>query len=276
LRVFISVDMEGVSGVCTEQQTSLTGDRYREACALMRADLDAAVGGCLAAGATGIVVCDAHDAGSNLSADALPVQATLASGGSGPLSMMTGIDDSFDAALFVGYHAMSGTRAAVLEHTYVYKIVSVSCDGREFGETALNAGVAGALGVPVVFVSGDDKTAAEAQALLPGVETAIVKDGLHRSSAMFRPPDLARTLIREGVQRALGADLRLKPLRWPGAPLVVTFARTHFCDAASTGPGARRLDGLSVEVSGSDYLEVFRHFIACVGLAGTAGAPRFE
>jgi D-amino peptidase len=276
LRVFISIDMEGVTGVCTEQQTGRTGDHYREACALMRADLDAAIGGCLAAGAAEIVVCDAHDECDNLSADALPTQVTLVSGGSSPLSMMTGIGEGSDAVLFVGYHAMSGTQAAVLEHTYTYKIVSVSCDGRPVGETAINAWVAGALGVPVVFVSGDDKLAAEAQALLARVETAVVKHGVHRSGAMFLPPEVARAAIREGVQRALAADVRPEPPRWPGAPFVVSFARTHFCDAAAAGPGARRLDGLSIEVSGGDYLETFGNFIACISLAGTAGSPRFE
>jgi D-amino peptidase len=273
LKVFISIDMEGVSGICTEPQTDRTGDAYGEACTLMRADLDAAVGGCLAAGATEIVVCDAHDSGSNLSADALPAQVTLVSGGGGALSMMTGVDESFDAALFVGYHARSGTQAAVLEHTYTYKIVAVSCGGTQIGETAINAWVAGALGVPVVFASGDDKLAAEAQALSAGVETVVVKDGLHRSGAMFRPLEAACTAIRESVQRALAVDPRPEPLRWPGAPFVVTFARAHFCDAAAAGAGVRRLDGLSVEISGGDYLETFANFLACLTLADTAGPP---
>jgi D-amino peptidase len=187
--------------------------------------------------------------------------------------MMNGIDEDFGAALFVGYHAMSGTQAAVLEHTYTYKIVSVSCGGTQIGETAINAWVAGALGVPVVFASGDDKLAAEVQALPAEVETVVVKDGLHRSGAMFRPLEAARAAIREGVQRALGADPRPESLRWPGAPLVVTFARTHFCDAAAAGPGARRLDGLTLEVSGGDYLETFANFLACLTLADTAGPP---
>ena len=276
MKVFISIDMEGVTGVCAEQQTSLTGAGYAEACTAMRADLDAALEGCLAAGATTVVVCDAHDESTNLSSEGLPEGVTLVSGSPSPLSMMTGLDASFDAVLLVGYHAMSGTAGAVLEHTYAYKVISVSCADRALGEVGLNSALAGFFGVPVVFVSGDDKLAAEAWTLLPGVEAAVVKEGVARTCARHVSPDVARARIRDGAERALRAVKRPDLLRLPAAPLRVMFARAHFCDLAATAAGVRRCDGLTIEISGEDYRQVFERFLVCLSLAASAGAPPSE
>jgi D-amino peptidase len=273
VRVFISVDIEGITGVCrVKQADDLGSPAWRDACGLMRGDLDATLEGCVAAGVDEIVVNDGHYDGDNLSAEGLPPQVTLMSGAQFGLSMMEGIGDGFDAALFVGYHAMAGTQAAVLAHTWNGEVSSVTVVGpgggrREVGELGLNAAVAGAFGVPVVFASGDDKLAAEARAMLPGIETAAVKTGVSRTAASLCDPTTARQAIRAGVDRALRADRRPSSLDWRGHSLEVEFGRAEYCDKAAVCPGTRRLDGRRLLIAAEDYLDVYRAFVACATLA---------
>jgi len=118
-------------------------------------------------------------------------------------------------------------------------------------------------------VSGDDKVAAEAQALVPGIVTTVVKHGIMRTSAMYEPSEVARSEMRRDVERALRDD-RPAPLLWSGDPLILTFTRTPFCDLAAMHPRARRLDGRTLEISGADYEEVFRNFLGCLHLAENA------
>ena len=271
MKVFISIDIEGISGVSRDAQTTHGSADWQEARGLMRADLDAALQGCLDAGATEIVICDAHDHSDNLDTAGLPPQATLISGAQFGLSMMTGVDAGFDAAVLIGYHAMAGTAEAVLCHTYmdeVHRVTVLAPDGEyETGELGLNAGVAGAFGVPVVFASGDDKLAAEAQVLLPDIGVAVVKEGLAREAARLLTPELAQGRIREGVAQALSAQARPAPLAWDGRGLRVSFDQVQWCDGAATCPGTRRLDGYSLEITGERWLDVFATFLACIALA---------
>lgn len=273
MRVFISTDLEGIGGVCSKEQTTRGTDAHRDACRLLRAEVDAAVEGCLAAGATFVMVADGHDVGGNLSADGFPPQVRLATGAPAPYSMMHGIDESYDVALMLGYHAMAGTRGAVLDHTYTGDVFRARVDEYlEVGELGINAGLAGAYGVPVVFVSGDDKLVAEATALLPEVECAVAKVGSARTAAHLLPLDAVREAIREGVVRALCADCRPVPLSFAERSLRVTFTHTSACDAASVIPSVQRIDGRTLEIPGGDFRTVFRAFLACVDLA--AGARR--
>ncbi len=225
MKVFISIDLEGITGVCAEAQTDPGMPQYATACELMRADLDAALEGCLSAGATEIVVCDAHYLGTNLTCQGLPPQVSLASGWPAALGMMHGLDDTFTAAVFIGYHAMAGTRTGVLDHTFTYDVYRVRIgEHLEVGETGVNAGLAGHYGVPVVFASGDAAIAQEARELLPDVRTAVVKYGTSRTAARLLPPELTRPLIRDGVAEALLAANR------PDATRLRRSARDPFFD----------------------------------------------
>lgn len=272
MKVFVSIDLEGIAGVCMKAQTDdLGSDTWRAACELMQADLDAVFEACDDAGVDEIVVGDGHYKGDNLGIGGLPANASLVSGAHWDLSMMQGIDDSFDAALFVGYHARAGTTGAVLNHTYMdalYRVVAVATDETrtEVGELGINAPVAGAFGVPAIFASGDDKLAAEARELIPGIKVAIVKEGVRRGAARLLAPDAAHGEIRAGVARALDAERRPAPLDWTGRALEVSFARTDFCDDAADCPGVERLDARTVRIAAPDYLSVFRSFIACISL----------
>ena len=271
MKVFVSIDLEGVSGVCHLAQIEHDTDAWQVARRLMRGDLDAVLEGCLEGGADEIVVCDAHDHGDNLGAEGLPVGVSLVSGGGMDLSMMAGLDASFDAAMMVGYHGRAGTRGATLAHTYTFAITdAVVCGGPDgdlpAGELGLNAALAGALGVPLVFASGDDKLAAEAQALVPGLETVTVKEGLAWSGARLLGPEQTRAARRGGARRALRAAP--PPLvDWNGRSLRVRFGRADWCDNAASCPGVTRLDGLTLEIAAPDWPGVFARFVAVYRLA---------
>jgi D-amino peptidase len=268
MKVLIGFDLEGISGVFAEAQTTAGTPAYATACEYLRADVQAAVEGCFAGGATEIVLSDGHDQGRNLAFDWLPPGVSLACGSPAPLSMLHGLDESVAAVLLVGYHARAGTLGAVLEHTYSYDIFGVRVGDRELGEVGINAGLAGSFGVPVIFVSGDDKVAAEACELLPGVECAVVKHGSYRTAPRLLAPAEARAAIRDGVARALRERERWpRPLDLGGQSMRVTFTRTGGCDAACGCPSVRRVDARSLEIPGGEYAEVFKAFLTCVNLA---------
>lgn len=267
MKVFISADLEGISGVFAEEQTTSGTAQYLGAQEALRADVEAVIEGCLEAGASDIVVVDGHGGGANLAFDGLPASVTLISGSPAPLSMMEGVTADCSAAMLIGYHARAGTQGAVLEHTYTYDVLRVSVGDNEVGEVALNAAVAGAFGVPVVLVSGDDKVASEAADVIPGVKCAVVKDGLLRTSARLLAPEIARAKLREAAREALSLPSKPQPLQFGDAPLRVTFVRTGICDHACRCPGVCRLDACTIEVPGSGYMEKFGALLACLALA---------
>ncbi|HET9465408.1 MAG TPA: M55 family metallopeptidase, partial [Gemmatimonadales bacterium] len=180
MRVYISVDMEGVAGVVHEDQTDPTDARhageYNRFRRLMTDEANAAIAGALEAGARSVLVNDSHWLMRNLLAEELNPAAELLSGGPKRLSMVEGIDAGFDAAMFIGYHARAGTRNATIDHTYTSRVYETRLNGEPVGELALNAAMAGVHGVAVVLVSGDLALAEEARALFgDGVETVVVK-----------------------------------------------------------------------------------------------------
>ena len=272
MRVYLSVDMEGIAGVVHESQTDPTtpacAAEYGRFRRLMTAEANAAVEGAVAAGATGVVVNDSHWHMRNLLAEELHQAAELVSGDPKPRSMVQGIDGGgFDAALFIGYHARAGTRNAILDHTYADRIHEVRLNGKPVGELGLNAGVAGVHGVPVALVSGDSALAAEAKDLLgDGVATVIVKEAVSRHAAKSVAPAVACRMIREAVPRALARKHAPFTLRAP-VTLEVDFAMTIHADMAELCPGATRLAGRTVAFTHPEYGEVFRAWRALLNLS---------
>jgi len=271
VRVYISVDMEGVAGVVHESQTDPTDPAHAAEYArfrrLMTGEANAAIEGALAAGARKVVVNDSHWFMRNLLADELHQAAELLSGDPKPRSMVEGIDAGFDAALFIGYHARAGTRYAVLDHTYADRIHEVRLNGHAVGELGINATLAGVSGVPVALVSGDSSLAAEARALLgEHVATVVVKQAVSRHAARSVAPAVACRMIRDAVTAAL---------KQPHAPFVlpppftveVEFALTIHADMAELCPGATRTGGRTVAFSHQDYREVFRGWRAMLNLS---------
>ena len=271
MRVYVSVDMEGVAGVVHEDQTDPIDPRhageYNRMRRLMTAEANAAVEGALAAGAQRVVVNDSHWLMMNLLAEELHPAAELLSGGSKLRSMVEGVEEGFDAALFVGYHARAGVGRAIIDHTYTDRVHEARLNGRPVGELALNAALAGTYGVPVALVTGDQALAAEARDLLgAAVETVVVKQAVGRFAARSVAPSVACRLIREGTIAALGR--RHEPLRLP-APirLEVEFAATQMADMAELVPGSVRASGRTVSFTHDDYREVFRAWRALYNLA---------
>src|ERR687890_2849727 len=204
MRVYISVDMGGAAGVAHEDQTAPIEPRhsgeYNRFRSLMTNEANAAIAGALEAGANHVVVNDSHWLMRNLLAEDLNPAAELMSGGPKRLSMVEGISTGFDAAIFIGYHALLGTRNATIDHTYTSRVYEVRLNGEPVGELALNAAMAGVHGVAVAMVSGDQALAAEARALLgDGVEAVIVKNAVGRFAVRSLAPSEACEKIRAGA-----------------------------------------------------------------------------
>lgn len=274
MKVYISVDMEGIAGVVHEDQTNPVDPRcaaeYARFRRLMTAEANAAIAGARDAGATSVLVNDSHWQMRNLLAEELHEGAELVSGDPKPWSMMEGIDSAFAAAFFVGYHARAGTARAILDHTYSDRVYEVRLNGRPVGEAGLNAALAGAHGVPVALVTGDAALAAEVQDLLgEGVTTAVVKTAVGRQGARSLAPAVACRRIREAAVESLRT--RGQPFVLPPpVTLEIDFVQTLHADLAELVPGSERTGARTLRFTDQDYREVFRAFRAMHGLAGVS------
>ena len=262
MKVYISADIEGISGIVSEQETFPGREHYSAACQLMTAEVNAVIEGVEDAGAAHIVVNDCHSSGLNISPEELDPAAELIRGQPPPL-MVAGLDGTFDALLLIGYHAMKGTRAAVLDHTFSSQFVDIRVNGTDMGELGLAAASAGACGVPVALVSGDDKLASEAREFVPTADAVITKTGLGRTAAQCRPPAQVRQELREGVAAAL-EDLGSKECFHlePPLQLEVSFVYTETADRGGNIPGVVREKGRSVSATLASIEEVNRLLVA--------------
>ncbi len=259
MKVFISADIEGVSGLVSWSQCGRPdGHHYDYAWARQRmtADVNAAVRGARRAGATEVVVKDSHGNSKNLLLDQLEPGTQLISGhGASTAGMMAGIDRSFAAAMLVGYHAMAGTQGGVMEHTVTGFVHRMKINGMPAGEIALSAGVAGCYDVPIVTVTSDTAGCTEACTLLEGVVTASVKTGLGRYMAHCLAADEAEALIEAAAFAGVNAASALDP--WlPDSPTVISIELNRSEEAdlvACRLPGAVRVDGYTIEVTADSY-----------------------
>jgi D-amino peptidase len=271
LKVFISCDMEGISGVTGFDDVDPKKEPYKRFQKIMTGDVNAAVEGALLGGADEILVNDSHDAMRNILIEELNPKAHLISGDTKPLSMMQGIDNSFDLAVFVGYHAMAGTEAGVLNHTFYGRmVVDVWINGSLVGETGINAGIAGYFGVPVGAVTGDDKIAHEATTLLGNIETAVVKEGIDRYTAKCLPLRESQDLIKRTVKRAVERRKEFKPWRYfSPVKFKARLASTAEIATASLIPAVTREDSRTFSITSDDYVEAVTAFLGVLQLAST-------
>lgn len=270
MKVFISADLEGISGVVHGDQTSAQGKDYDRARRLMTAEVNAAVEGALEAVATEVVVNDSHGSMRNILIEDIHPRAVLITGTGKPLQMMQGIDGSFAAALLVGYHARMGG-GGVLNHTISGGAVAgIWVNDILVGETGLNAMVAGHFGVPVVVVTGDQYLASEARALMPWVRAIEVKQAVARNAAACLPPARAHELIRVGVHQALEGLENARPLTVTTPVTVRLKLRdTGQAEAAARFPAIEVVDSLTVAYTGKDLLEAFRAVRSMIAMAHT-------
>ena len=268
MKVYISCDMEGISGVVAWKQAEMGNEEYKRCQKLMTRELNAAIEGALAAGASEVLVNDSHGSMRNILIEELNPAAQLISGSPKPLSMMQGIDGSlFDAAFFIGYHAQAGTAYSVLDHTYSGIVYQVSLNGRPMGETGLNAALAGYFGVPVVLVTGDKLLVEEATALLGTVKGVAVKESYGRYAAKCLVPEAVHNLIRQAAQSALGREGRKPFVVEPPITLAVDFTSSAHLDMAELIPGSRRTSGRHIEYTHDDFLTVYKVWRAMLKLA---------
>lgn len=260
LKVYISVDMEGVSGVVDKDQTSAAGSDYQRFRKLMTAEANAAIDGARDAGATHIVVNDSHGSHRNLLIEEMRAPAELVSNNIKPMGMMAGLDASYAAVIFIGYHAKAGSAEGVLAHTgNGSTIADLRINGRSVGEGGMNVYAAGALGVPVVLVSGDQAAIAEVRELVPDIEGVQVKEAIGTSAARSLRPEEAARLIREGTARAIGrrGDIKPVPAALP-ARFEVSFTDPSLALMAEQIPTVGRTDARTVAFVSDDYLKGYR------------------
>jgi D-amino peptidase len=273
MKILISVDMEGITGVVYWDQVYPDHAEYPRFCKLMTGDVNAAIRGAFAGGATSVVVTDAHNAGRNILIEELDPRATLYSGSPSRLSMVQGVDEAVDGVMFIGYHGRMGAVNAILDHTWSDERVSgVWINGQAFGEAGLNGAVCGHFNVPVIMASGDQTLCAEVQELFGNrIETAQVKKAVGRMSAECLPPTVTARLIEEVAKRAM---INLKSKKAP-KPLKVTkpinltvkFEQSEMADKAALMPHAIRTMERRVEYVASDMVTIYLAFRTMLALA---------
>jgi D-amino peptidase len=266
VKVFISLDMEGVAGIVDWAQCRPPGQPYEEGRRLLLGEVNAAIDGALAAGATEIICNDSHGTMNNLDPEALHGRAAYIAGRHKPLYMMEGMDADVDAVFFVGYHGSISGGGSVLSHTYNPSVISaVSLNGHECGESGINALVALACRAPVALITGDQHTAAQGDPFLKEAEQVIVKESITRFAALQVHPARAREQITAGAQAALrrvsAGSVPLPGIALP-ARLDVDLQTADMAQVASWVKGVERCGTRRVTIEGDDPLGVFRSFVA--------------
>lgn len=285
MKVLISADMEGTCGVVSWVHVTppevATGEpssavEYGRARQRMTSEVNAAIEGALAAGAEEVIVNDSHDGMRNLIPEELHPSCRFISGNDKLLGMMQGVDlDGIGAVFYTGYHARAGTPAAPLAHTWTGFLNDVRFDGVSTGEFGINAAVAGHFGVPVTFVSGDDKAVAQTQEMLgEQVVGVVVKEGLSTFAALHVHPARAQELIRNGARQAVLNAKDAKPFTLkPGALVELEFDHQARADQVVLMPGVERTGWRVIGFRPKDGLEFNRMFRAAMKLASIRMSP---
>lgn len=265
MKIYISADMEGITGVVTGEQLGPQGFEYQRFREFMTREVTTAIEAAFAAGATEIVVSDSHGNGQNLLIEKLPKNVTVVRSWPRPLMMMQGIDESFAGAIFIGYHSGTTNPAGVRAHTMSSaNFADIRLNGVSMPEAGVNAAIAGHFNVPVIMVSGDDAAVKETTDLLGPIEGAIVKWNYGFHSARTMTPDAANDLIREKVTRAIGRIGEFKPFK-PETPvrLEVQFKNYRPAEVLSYLSSVERTDAHTIRFQGHDMIEVSR-FVAFI------------
>lgn len=258
LKVYISADMEGVVGAVTGDQLGPTGFEYGRFRQFMTNEVNAAIAAAREMGATEILVSDSHGNGENLLIEELPQDIQLIRSWPRPLMMMEGIDESFDAAIFIGYHASTTNTQGVRAHTISSgNLTAVRLNGVEMMEASINAAIAGDFGVPVVMISGDDATVAEAQRIVGDMEGAVLKWSLGFHSARTLMPEAGYEIIRDRVRSALGRLGDFQPYRMDGPiELEISFKNYMPAEVMAYLPNVDRVDSHTIRFVGQNMTEI--------------------
>ncbi len=261
MKVFVMTDLEGAAGVVSfEPQTYSAGPENRRACSLLTAEVNAAVDGVVETGAEDVLVADYHGPGAIIFEELHPAAKLLHGRPLAPRSRIFEATGDYDVCMMVGQHAMAGTVDGDMNHTQSSRAIDrITLNGQPIGEIAQFALSQGALGRPVIFLAGDQAACREAEALIDGITTVAVKQGLGRNSAISLSGHEARKRIREGVMEAVRRhrETPLAALAWPG-PYVLEkrFFHTDVADRAADAPDAERVDSQTVRFRSDDILKI--------------------
>jgi D-amino peptidase len=276
MRIFLSCDMEGVAGIVDWSQCRPDGGpAYETGCRLMLGEVNAAIDGSLAGGADAVVVNDSHGAMANLDPSRLHGGARYISGRHKPAYMMEGLDESFDAVFFVGYHGSISGEPAVLSHTYNPEVISgARLNGEYVGESGINALVASAFSVPIALITGDEVTITQAQPFAADCVSVVTKTSITRFSAFSLHPEDSCAQIRQAAEDASrgirAGEIASPSLTFP-AQLDVELQTADMAEVASWVKGVERLDTRSVRIAGDDGSQMYASFVALTYITRQAG-----
>jgi D-amino peptidase len=271
MKILIAADMEGITGVTNWDQVDPNHVEYRRFRCLMTNDVNAAIRGACEAGVDEILVTDGHERGTNILLEELDPCAHLICGDYSPLAMVQGVDQGVDGVIFVGYHARAGSQNAILDHTWSsQRVANLWLNDILVGEYGLNGAVAGHFNVPVLMLTGDQTTCAQASELLGNIETAVVKTAISRMAAECLPPHVTEERIQNAANQAVK---RLKAGDAPKPFIVATpvhvsidFNSSDQADQAALLPGSKRLDGRRLIFAADDMLAAYIAFQAAVAM----------
>lgn len=268
MKYFLSVDMEGITGLPDYTFVSQSENNYEHSRKIMTDEANAIIGAAFKSGAKEVLVNDSHSKMNNLLVEELHEDADLITGDLKPLSMVQNVDETFDGVMFAGYHARAG-QPGVMSHSMTFSIRTIFIDDVEIGEIGFNSYVAGYFGVPVIFLAGDDCACREIEALIPGVVTAAVKESISRSAVKTLHPKKARVLLAEKTAEAITKKDSIKPLVPPATPtLRIEFTNYGQAEWAALMPGTRIIKGTTmVEFKAKDILEAYKAMLVMAELA---------
>lgn len=257
MKIYISVDIEGVTGVTSWDETILGNSEHEWVREQMTDETISACEGAIEMGATEIIVKDAHDSARNIDIRKLPEMVNLLRGWTeGPESMMSGIDETFDAAIFIGYHSGAGFNGNPLSHTmHVDKAVWIKINDELVSEFTINSYIAAKYSVPVVFLSGDEMLCEDAKNLISNIETVSVKKGIGDATLSMNPK-LACERIKEGIRLGLSKiqECKLKVLKQ--STFEIRFKDHKDAYKAQYYPGAIVVDDYTVKYEVKDISEL--------------------
>jgi D-amino peptidase len=258
LKIYISADMEGVVGSVTDAQLGPDGFEYQRFREFMTAEVNAAIDAAKAAGATEFVISDSHGNGQNLLIEKLPDDVTVIRSWPRELSMMAGIDATFDGVIFIGYHASTANTRGVRAHTMSSaNITGLRLNGMEMTEGSMAAAAAGHFGVPVIMISGDDVAVAENQVLIGNIEGAVVKWARGFHSAETLTPEAAYEVIRTRTKSAIDRIEEFQPYIL-STPIELELTLKNYTPVELLGylPNVERINSHTIRFTGKDIIEV--------------------
>ncbi|MCY8823777.1 M55 family metallopeptidase [Bacillus atrophaeus] len=268
MKLYMSVDMEGISGLPDDTFVNSRKHNYERGRAIMTEEANYVIAEAFNSGCSEVLVNDSHSKMNNLLIEKLHPEADLISGDVKPFSMVQGLDETFSGAVFVGYHARASV-PGVMSHSMIFAVRHFYINDQPVGELGLNAYTAGFFDVPVIMVAGDDQAAREAEALIPNVTTAAVKETISRSAVKCLSPAKAGRLLTEKTAYALRNKDKVKPLTPPDRPVLsVEFANYGQAEWANLMPGTEIKPGTTiVQFQAKDMLEAYQAMLVMTELA---------